>query len=50
MLIKINARGKGGSDGPINYLLGKDRKRDKALVLRGDVEQTADLIDSCNFC
>lgn len=49
MLIKINARGKGGSDGPINYLLGKDRKRDKALVLRGDVEQTADLIDSCNF-
>lgn len=49
MLIKINARGKGGSDGPLNYLLGKDRKRDKALVLRGDVEQTADLIDSCNF-
>jgi hypothetical protein len=49
MLIKINSRGKGGSDGPINYLLGKDRKRDKALVLRGDVEQTADLIDSCNF-
>jgi hypothetical protein len=49
MLIKINARGKGGSDGPINYLLGKDRKRDKALVLRGDVDQTADLIDSCNF-
>ncbi|MED5327652.1 MAG: relaxase/mobilization nuclease domain-containing protein, partial [Pseudomonadota bacterium] len=49
MLVKINRRGKGGSAGPIDYLLGKDRKRQHARVLRGDVKQTAELIDSLNF-
>ncbi len=49
MLVKINRRGKGGSAGPIDYLLGKERKRQHARVLRGDVEQTAELIDSLNF-
>jgi len=49
MLVKFNSRGKGGGSGPIDYLLGKDRNRDKAVVLRGDVEQTKRLIDSLSF-
>jgi hypothetical protein len=49
MLVKFNSRGKGGGSGPIDYLLGKDRKRDKAHVLRGDVDQTKQLIDSLSF-
>lgn len=49
MLVKFNSRGKGGGSGPIDYLLGKDRNRDKAHVLRGDVEQTKQLIDSLSF-
>ena len=49
MLVKFNSRGKGGGSGPINYLLGKDRNRDKAHVLRGDADQTKQLIDSLSF-
>ncbi len=49
MLVKFNSRGKGGGSGPIDYLLGKDRKRDKARVLRGDSDQTKQLIDSLSF-
>jgi len=49
MLVKFNSRGKGGSAGPVNYLLGKDRNRQHARVLRGDVEQTSALIDSLAF-
>lgn len=49
MLVKINARGKGGGCGPIDYLLGKDRQRELAIVLRGDPEETRELIDSLDF-
>jgi hypothetical protein len=49
MLVKFNSRGKGGGSGPIDYLLGKDRNRDKAHVLRGDADQTKQLIDSLSF-
>lgn len=49
MLVKFNSRGKGGGAGPIDYLLGKNRDREKALVLRGNVEQTKQLIDSLSF-
>ncbi|MDP5132010.1 MAG: relaxase/mobilization nuclease domain-containing protein [Paraglaciecola sp.] len=49
MLVKFNSRGKGGSAGPVNYLLGKDRDRHLACVLRGNVEQTSALIDSLSF-
>lgn len=49
MLVRFFSRGRGGSAGPINYLLGRKRDRVGASVLRGDVQQTADLIDSLQF-
>jgi hypothetical protein len=49
MLVKFHARGKGGGSGPIDYLLGKDRKREQANVIRGNPEQTRELIDSIDF-
>jgi len=49
MLVKFNSRGKGGGSGPIDYLLGKERNRDKAHVLRGNADQTKQLIDSLSF-
>jgi hypothetical protein len=49
MIVKINSRGKGGSSGPLNYLLGKNRDRYLAKILRGDEKQTADLINSLDF-
>lgn len=49
MLVRFFSRGRGGSAGPINYLLGRKRDRQGASVLRGDVQQTADLIDSLKF-
>lgn len=49
MLVKFFSRGKGCGSGPVDYLLGKDRARDKAKLLRGDAEQTIGLIDSLSF-
>jgi hypothetical protein len=49
MLVKIHSRGKGGGNGPVDYLLGKNRDRELATVLRGDTENTKKLIDSLNF-
>lgn len=49
MLVKFNNRGAGGGGGPIDYLLGKNRDRKNAAVLRGNVEQTKQLIDSLSF-
>ncbi|WP_447261511.1 relaxase/mobilization nuclease domain-containing protein [Serratia marcescens] len=49
MIIKIHSRGAGSGSGPVDYLLGKDRQRDDARVLRGDAERTRELIDGCNF-
>jgi len=49
MLVKFHNRGKGVGAGPIDYLLGKDRNRELASVLRGDPEQTKELIDSLHF-
>src|SRR5699024_1678974 len=45
MLVKSFARGSGGGSGPVDYLCGKDRQREGATVLRGDPEQTRELID-----
>src|SRR5690554_3610503 len=42
-------RGKGGGAGPVDYLLGKDRQREMARLLRGDPEQMIELIDSLKF-
>ena len=50
MLVKImGARGSGGGAGPINYLLGENRDRENARLLRGDADRTAILIDSLEF-
>ncbi|WP_219564260.1 relaxase/mobilization nuclease domain-containing protein, partial [Salmonella enterica] len=49
MLVKFMARGKGGGSGPVDYLLGRDRQREGATVLRGDPEQVPELINSAGF-
>lgn len=50
MLVKFfEKRGAGRSSGPIDYLLGKDRDREGAKLLRGDPEKTGLLIDSLKF-
>jgi hypothetical protein len=49
MLVKFFARGKGREAGPVDYLLGKDRARQDATLLRGDVDQIVQLIDSHDF-
>jgi hypothetical protein len=49
MLVKFFSRGKGGGSAPVDYLLGKDRKREKASVLRGNPEQVKELIDGLSF-
>ncbi|MGL4602371.1 MAG: relaxase/mobilization nuclease domain-containing protein, partial [Plesiomonas sp.] len=49
MIVKIHSRGTGGGSGPVDYLLGTDRKREQARVLRGDPERVSELIDGCEF-
>ena len=49
MIIDFFRHGSGLSKGCLNYLLGEDREREHALVLSGDVELTAQLIDSSPF-
>lgn len=46
---KVHARGGGGGAGPVDYLLGKDREREGAKLLRGDPEQMIELVDSLKF-
>lgn len=49
MIVKLHSRGAGSGSGPVDYLLGKDRQRDQASVLRGDPERVCELIDSCDI-
>ena len=49
MIVQFFDRGKGSGSGPIDYLLGKDRDREQAKLLRGDPEETAALIDSSDY-
>ncbi len=49
MIVKIHSRGAGSGSGPVDYLLGKERDRDKAVVLRGEPERVRQLIDGCEF-
>lgn len=49
MLVKFFSRGKGGGSAPVDYLLGKDRNRENAQVLRGNPEQAKELIDGLSF-
>lgn len=49
MIVKFFKFGKGNSKPCLDYLLGKDRDREHARVLSGDVDLTAALIDSSRF-
>ena len=45
MIVQFFSRGKGKGAGPIDYLLGRDRKREAARLLRGNPTATEALID-----
>ncbi len=49
MIVKMFKRGAGGGSGPVNYLLGKERTREGATLLRGDPDQIKALIDSSKY-
>ena len=49
MIVDFFRRGTGLSSGPIDYLLGKNRDREHASVLLGDVDEVAGLIDSSPY-
>ncbi|WP_122902554.1 relaxase/mobilization nuclease domain-containing protein [Acinetobacter sp. B51(2017)] len=49
MIVDFFRHGSGLSKGCLDYLLGEDRDREHAQVLSGDVELTAQLIDSSPF-
>ena len=49
MIVEFFKRGTGGSTGPIDYFLGKDRDREHAKILSGDLEEVAELIDSSPY-
>lgn len=49
MLVKFHSRGSGGGDSPVDYLLGNDRDREGASVLRGNPEITRELINSTDY-
>ena len=49
MIVDFFRHGSGLSKGCLDYLLGEDREREHAQVLNGDVELTAQLIDSSPF-
>ena len=49
MLVKIHSRGAGRGSGPVGYLLGENRDRDGAKLLRGHPDRTESLIDSLRF-
>ena len=46
MIVDFFRHGSGLSKNCLDYLLGEDREREQALLLSGDVELTAQLIDS----
>ena len=49
MIVEFFKRGTGGSAGPIDYFLGKDRNREHAKILSGDLDEVAELIDSSPY-
>jgi len=49
MLVKFFSRGSGGGDSPVNYLLGDNRDRAGASILRGNAEITKELINSTDY-
>ena len=49
MIVQFFRYGNGLSKGPLGYLLGKDRDRDYAKVLQGDVSEVSGLIDTSPY-
>lgn len=49
MIVRFFRRGRGGGSGPADYLMGKNRDREFASVIRGDLEQTVETINGLNF-
>ena len=49
MIVEFFKRGRGKSSGPIDYFLGKNRDREYAKLLSGDLEEVAELIDSSPY-
>ncbi len=49
MIVSFFSRGTGGGGGSVDYLLGKDRDREKAKVLSGDPDETVALIDASPY-
>lgn len=49
MIVKIHSRGAGSGSGPVDYLLGKERNREQADVLRGDPERVKELINTSEY-
>ena len=51
MIVSFFSRGTGGGGGggSVDYLLGKDRDREKAKVLSGDADETVALIDASPY-
>jgi len=49
VLVKFHSHGSGKGSGPIDYLIGKNKDREKATVLRGDPDLQKELIDSVPF-
>lgn len=49
MISKYLPRGNGSINATFDYLVGKDRQRDGASVLRGNVELTRQLVNSLDF-
>ena len=49
MIVSFFARGTGSGGGSVDYLLGKDRDREKAKVLSGDPDETVALIDASHY-
>lgn len=49
MIVEFFKYGTGTAQGSIDYFLGKDRDREHAKLLSGDLEEVAELIDSSPF-
>ena len=49
MIVQFFRYGNSLSKGPLDYLLGKDRDRDYAKVLQGDVSEVSGLIDTSPY-
>ncbi|MDG2871353.1 mobilization relaxase, partial [Vibrio parahaemolyticus] len=49
MIVQFARRGKGVGSGPVDYLLGKDRNRERATLNQGNPDLVQSLIDSSPY-